>query len=678
MTDSDFKFWAFLSYSAEDNGAGCAGAADPESFGWGDWLHAALKNFSIPAEFIGQINARGEIIPPSISPIFQDEHAYDNESGLDAGAQAALEQSRYLVVICSPRAAKSGRVNEAVQFFKQRGRGQHILPFVVAGEPHAGETGRTVISAADECLVPALRHPLSADGELDTSRRASKFIFVDARHGLDKQEITLRHDLSCEADLEMAKIQLIAEVIGVAFNGLWSREQRRHFMDLAKMRREVAEARQQVEQARRELQAARQANHEAQNKILAAQDLPDDVHNQIQNAQTRTRAAEDQTRDAQQQLEQFQSRLRNTEGQLEEARQRLLTAEGKFLESQNQSRVWQRQAETLRQQFLEANSQRRAAQEKTTPAPDAPANASSQLEEAPAKVHAAETNAREAQRQLEELKKQISSAPVPVASPAPQTSSQRLTQVLAVMAVLALMGAATATGVAWSQRKVAKQVLAEVATDSVWEPDFSKAKMDQEQIRSALELITGVKCAAIRPLSLDRLATWIPKAEIGVALESAAIISDDAQRSHFQKLLLIRLGWANPQAAMTQASAIHEKIVDAQGGEADCGYFQLAVLDNWMKKDLPAAFNWICQQPETNLRDRALMKIIPAIVAANPANALVRLENLSPAPAENIFAIFFQCWAALEPVTAIQEWQRISEREQTRSFSISGAPTSLR
>jgi len=252
----------------------------------------------------------------------------------------------------------------------------------------------------------------------------------------------------------------------------------------------------------------------------------------------------------------------------------------------------------------------------------------------------------------------------------PPRHSRRLTQFLAVIAALALIAAGTAADITWSQRKIASQALAKVATEAVWEPDFTKTKMDAEQIRQALQTITGVEQQQIRPFSLDRLAAWIPKTEIPKTLMASAIILDDAQRSHFQKLLLIRMGWENPVAAMTCASAISGKILNDQGVEDSSIYLQLAVLGNWIKTDLPGAFNWVCQLPDSDSRNRALVKIIPAMVIANPPNTLARLKDLSPAPAENIYELFFQCWAAMEPLPAILEWQRFSDRNQIGVFNL--------
>ena len=307
MTDNENKYWAFLSYSPQDNCGHRADAPEVSRRCWGDWLHDALKTYSIPAEFVGQINGRGEIIPERIQPLFRADPEAPEAAGLSAELRQALEQSICLIVICSPCSARSLQVNEAVRYFKQLGRHQQILPIVVAGEPNAGDGHPPGRSPDEECFVPALRHPVRPDGTIDTTRRAAKFIFVDARHGVDKREILAGDYRNAEADLEMAKIQLIALLLGVGFNGLWWREQKRHFLDFAEARHQAREALDQVEETRRQLQEAQRQAREAQNQALEIQNLPREVHGQIQAAQNQALEAQTREREAQKQLQELQN-----------------------------------------------------------------------------------------------------------------------------------------------------------------------------------------------------------------------------------------------------------------------------------------------------------------------------------------------------------------------------------
>ncbi len=667
MTDNETKYWAFLSYSHQDNRAQRADTQAGSRRCWGDWLHDALKTFSIPAEFAGQINGRGEIIPERIDPIFREEQELPEAATLSAETRKALEQSICLLVICSPRSAQSLQVNEAVRYFKQLGRGQHILPIVVAGEPQASDGNQPGRSPEDECFVPALRHPVSPDGTLDTTRRAGKSIFVDARHGVDKREILAQDHRHAEADLEMAKIQLIALLLGVGFNGLWWREQKRHFFDFAEAQHQAREALNQVEEVRRQLQEAQRQTRDAQNQALEIQNLPRDVHSQIQAAQDQAVEAQNQTREAQKQLQEFQNQVRDTQTQLEAARHRALAAESKVLEAQQQVREAQNQIEETRNQAREAQTkiqeiqsetrdaqgQIQAAQSKALEEQNQVQNAQGQLEEtrqqaqaaqnkfleaqsqvqkfqnqarsaqsqleaarhqvseAQGKVLAAQHQAREAQHQVQEIQNQTRDAQSQIQAAQNQVqkiqdrsrNARRLTKVFALLAALALLTAGIAASMAWRQRQVASQALAKAAAAAAGKFDLASGALDQEQIRQALRNIGGAEQAENRRRSLDELAARIPTEEIPEALKASSVIVDDQPRSHFQKWLLVRLGWVNPLSAMTCASAMAGKIVNDEGLSDSSSYFQLAVLDNWLQTDLTGAGNWVRQLPDAECRE---------------------------------------------------------------------------
>jgi len=703
MTENEDKYWAFLSYSPQDNCEKRPDTQDVSRLCWGDWLHDALQTFSIPAEFIGQINGRGEIIPERIHPIFRDEQELPGDAGLSADVREALEQSRCLVVICSPRSAQSRHVNEVVRYFKQLGRGRQVLPIVIAGEPHASEGSKPGISDEDECFVPALRHPVHPEGTLDTARRAGRNIFVDARHGVEKREILAKDHRSAEADLEMAKIQLIALLVGVGFNGLWWREQKRHFFDFTEARHQAREALHQVEDVRRQLQEAQRQAHEAQNRALEMQNLPRDVHGQIQEAQNQAKDAQDQTREAKKQLQEFQYKVRDTQTQLEEARQRAIAAESKVMEGQQQARELQNQLEATRNlartehttqsqleeirhhaqdaqgKFMEAQSQLQESQNQARSAQSELEKARIQVREAQGKVQEAQQQARDAQDKLQEIQGQSRDAQSRIQDAWNQAqaaqnqvqeiqnksrTARRLAKIFALLAVLALLAAGMAANIALQQRKAASQSLARAASEALGRFDPASDAVDKDQIRQVLRKIGGAEQQANRWLSLDKLAAWIPVEEIPEALQASSVIADDQQRSLFQKRLLIRLGWASPVAAMTCAGTIEGNIVNDEGQGDRCSYFQLAVLDNWIQTDLPGAFGWACQLPDGDSRQRALEKIIPVLTAENPQTTMAWLSDLNPEPDEAIYRELFLRWAAIDPFQTIQLRQQLPDQDQ--------------
>ena len=90
MTENDFTYWAFLSYSPEDNCEKRPEAPDMCCLRWGDWLHDVLATFSIPADFAGQVNARGEIIPERRARSNRNARARSNRYSWATSSESAI------------------------------------------------------------------------------------------------------------------------------------------------------------------------------------------------------------------------------------------------------------------------------------------------------------------------------------------------------------------------------------------------------------------------------------------------------------------------------------------------------------------------------------------------------------------------------------------------------------
>jgi len=339
MTENGFTYWAFLSYSQQDNCGQRPDAPELSRLCWGDWWHGELKTFSIPAVFAGQVNARGEIIPKQIDPVYQDQTEQAGNASLSENVRQALERSRCLIVICSPHSAKSLHVNEAVRYFKQLGRGSRILPVVIAGEPNAGDGHVPGRSPDEECFVPALRHPVKPDGTLDTARPEQGSIFADARQSETKREMLAKDHQTGNVELETAKIQLIAGLIGVGFNGLWGHELKRRF----------AESQMPAREARHPMPETGNLAPEAQNKVLAAQPQTKEAQPQIEEFRTHAQKTQSKLLEAQQQAAEAL-------GQVAEARNQAQAAEGKVLEAQKLAQETQAQLETARNQVREVQN----------------------------------------------------------------------------------------------------------------------------------------------------------------------------------------------------------------------------------------------------------------------------------------------------------------------------------
>src|SRR5215831_12805273 len=96
-----FKYRAFLSYSHRDGA-------------WGPWLHSALERYPVDKDLIGRETPVGPI-PESLRPIFRDREDFAAGPSLNSQTLAALEASQFLIVICSPNAARSAYVNEEIR-----------------------------------------------------------------------------------------------------------------------------------------------------------------------------------------------------------------------------------------------------------------------------------------------------------------------------------------------------------------------------------------------------------------------------------------------------------------------------------------------------------------------------------------------------------------------------------
>src|ERR1700756_4516700 len=105
---TQFKYRAFLNYSQRDEA-------------WGKWLHTALEGYRIDKDLIGRETPVGRV-PKTLRPIFRDRNDFSAGHSLNDQTVAALERSQFLIVVCSPNAAKSPYVNEEVRRFKALGR----------------------------------------------------------------------------------------------------------------------------------------------------------------------------------------------------------------------------------------------------------------------------------------------------------------------------------------------------------------------------------------------------------------------------------------------------------------------------------------------------------------------------------------------------------------------------
>jgi tetratricopeptide (TPR) repeat protein len=194
MTDPTHRFRAFISYSHRDTGAV-------------RWLHRALETYRVPRKLLGRETAFGPV-PKTLAPIFRDRDELSASPDLSAELRAALAQSLFLIVVCSPAAAASRYVNEEVLIFKRLHGEKRVLALIVAGEPGVSQGS---MPSVQECFPPALRFSLAADGTL--SDVAAAPIAADLRKIGDGRRLAL--------------LKLIAALTGLRLDELAQREAQR-------------------------------------------------------------------------------------------------------------------------------------------------------------------------------------------------------------------------------------------------------------------------------------------------------------------------------------------------------------------------------------------------------------------------------------------------------------------
>ena len=194
------RYYAFLSYSHQDKELA-------------DWLHRELERFRVPSSLAGKLTANG-VVPRRLTPVFRDQHDLSAGDDLAVEIEAALAASQFLVILCSPTAAKSRWTNLEIESFKRTRPEGCVLAAVVAGEPFASEIrGRE----DEECFPPALRYKYDRRGRR-TAKRAEP-LAADFREGGEGKRL--------------AFLKLVAGMLGVGLDELVQRETTRRHRQLA-------------------------------------------------------------------------------------------------------------------------------------------------------------------------------------------------------------------------------------------------------------------------------------------------------------------------------------------------------------------------------------------------------------------------------------------------------------
>ena len=189
--NQEYTYYAFVSYRSSDEK-------------WARWLQEKIEGYRLPTT----IRHENSDLPKTrLRPCFR-YHTDIQPNELKSELRQKLEQSKYLLVICSPRSAQSQWVGAEIDTFVELGRRDRIIPVIVEGRPYSSDP-------ETECYNPALLRHFPHSDNID-----------------EDQEIlgvNIREEGSGSAYMkrERAVMQVVSRMLGVSFDRIWQRQKRR-------------------------------------------------------------------------------------------------------------------------------------------------------------------------------------------------------------------------------------------------------------------------------------------------------------------------------------------------------------------------------------------------------------------------------------------------------------------
>ena len=179
--EQKYKYFAFISYSSKD-------------YKWGKRVQHKLEHYRMPATLCSEYGWKRK----PINPVFFAPT--DILPGpLTEELKARLNDSKHLIVICSPNSAQSDWVGQEIEYFYKGLERKDIHFFIVDGTPHTGDKTTECFNSVVETLgMPEI---LGAN----IHERISRWSWINK---------------------ERAYVQLITKLLCVEFDSIWKRHRR--------------------------------------------------------------------------------------------------------------------------------------------------------------------------------------------------------------------------------------------------------------------------------------------------------------------------------------------------------------------------------------------------------------------------------------------------------------------
>ncbi len=189
--ENEYTYYAFVSYRSSDER-------------WAKWLQDKIEGYRLPTT----IQHENSDLPKTrLRPCFR-YHTDIQPNELKTELRTKLEQSKYLLVICTPRSAQSPWVGAEIDTFVELGRRDRIIPIIVEGRPYSNDP-------ATECYNPSLLKHFPHSDNIHEDREILGVNIHEEGSG------------SAYMKRERAVMQVVSRMLGVSFDRLWQRQRRR-------------------------------------------------------------------------------------------------------------------------------------------------------------------------------------------------------------------------------------------------------------------------------------------------------------------------------------------------------------------------------------------------------------------------------------------------------------------
>ena len=180
MKTKEYKYDAFISYRH----------CDLDKF-VAENLHKILESYELPKNIKEKLNIQGR----TIKRVFRDQDELPLSSNLEDPIVDALHNTKYLIVICSPRLKDSMWCKKEIETFKKlRGR-KNIFCVLIEGEPNESFPKEVLVDDDGKTLVEPLAADVRGENKIEVLKKIKeeKLRLIAPMYNLDYDDLKQRH-----------------------------------------------------------------------------------------------------------------------------------------------------------------------------------------------------------------------------------------------------------------------------------------------------------------------------------------------------------------------------------------------------------------------------------------------------------------------------------------------------